>query len=77
MGIIYCVYMYMTCVGTCEVGGLTPVQALEIVRGCRGLTLVGADLVEVQHVHVYVPIALLSHLLYFSRFYNIIAFMHM
>lgn len=34
--------------GTCEVGGLTPIQALEIVRGCRGLNLVGADLVEVN-----------------------------
>ena len=33
--------------GTCEVGGLTPIQALEIVRGCRGMSLVGADLVEV------------------------------
>ena len=33
--------------GTCEVGGLTPIQALEIVRGCRGMNLVGADLVEV------------------------------
>jgi guanidinobutyrase len=34
--------------GTCEVGGLTPIQALEVVRGCRGLNLVGADLVEVN-----------------------------
>lgn len=33
--------------GTPEVGGLTVPQALEIVRGCRGLNLVGADLVEV------------------------------
>lgn len=34
--------------GTPEIGGLTTVQALEIVRGCRGLNLVGADLVEVS-----------------------------
>jgi len=33
--------------GTPEVGGLTMPQALEIVRGCRGLNVVGADLVEV------------------------------
>ena len=34
--------------GTPELGGLTGVQALEIVRGCRGLSLVGGDLVEVS-----------------------------
>ncbi len=34
--------------GTVEVGGLTIWQALEIVRGCAGLNLVGADLVEVS-----------------------------
>lgn len=34
--------------GTPEVGGLTSVQALEIVRGCRGLNLIGGDLVEVS-----------------------------
>lgn len=34
--------------GTPEIGGLTPTQALEIVRGCRGLNLVGCDLVEVS-----------------------------
>jgi len=33
--------------GTPEIGGLTGIQALEIIRGCRGLDLVGADLVEV------------------------------
>lgn len=33
--------------GTPEIGGLTVPQALEIVRGCRGLSVVGADLVEV------------------------------
>ena len=33
--------------GTPEIGGLTVPQALEVVRGCRGLNVVGADLVEV------------------------------
>jgi guanidinobutyrase len=34
--------------GTVEIGGLTTVQALEIVRGCAGLNVVGGDLVEVS-----------------------------
>jgi guanidinobutyrase len=34
--------------GTPETGGLTSVQALEIVRGCRQLNIVGTDLVEVS-----------------------------
>ena len=34
--------------GTVEIGGLTTWQALEIIRGCQGLDLVGADLVEVS-----------------------------
>jgi guanidinobutyrase len=34
--------------GTPEIGGLSVPQALELVRGCRGLNLVGADLVEVS-----------------------------
>jgi guanidinobutyrase len=33
--------------GTPEIGGLTVPQALEVIRGCRGLNHVGADLVEV------------------------------
>ncbi|WP_140626206.1 agmatinase [Methylibium rhizosphaerae] len=33
--------------GTPEIGGLSVPQALEIVRGCRGLNVVGGDLVEV------------------------------
>ena len=37
-------YLY----GTPEIGGLTTIQALEIIRGCRGLELVGCDLVEVS-----------------------------
>ena len=34
--------------GTVEPGGLSTWQALEIVRGCAGLNLVGCDLVEVS-----------------------------
>ena len=37
--------------GTPEIGGLTVPQALEIIRGCRGLALVGCDLVEVAPVY--------------------------
>lgn len=33
--------------GTPEIAGLTAPQGVEIVRGCRGITLVGGDLVEV------------------------------
>jgi guanidinobutyrase len=33
--------------GTPEIGGLTTIQGIEIIRGCRGLDLVGCDLVEV------------------------------
>lgn len=33
--------------GTPEIGGLTVHQALEIIRGCRGLDMIGGDLVEV------------------------------
>lgn len=34
--------------GTPEIGGLTTIQALEIIRGCKGLDIVGCDLVEVS-----------------------------
>ena len=33
--------------GTPEIGGLTTPQALELIRGLRGLPIVGCDLVEV------------------------------
>ena len=33
--------------GTPEIGGLTVPQALKVIRGCRGLNVVGGDLVEV------------------------------
>ncbi len=34
--------------GTPEIGGLTGIQGIEILRGCRGLEIVGGDLVEVS-----------------------------
>nr|XP_010999182.2 agmatinase, mitochondrial [Camelus dromedarius] len=34
--------------GTPEIAGLMPSQALEIIRGCQGLNVVGCDLVEVS-----------------------------
>jgi len=34
--------------GTPEIGGLSVPQALEIIRGCYGLNMVGCDLVEVS-----------------------------
>ncbi len=37
--------------GTPEVGGLSVHQALEIIRGCRGMNLVGCDLVEVAPIY--------------------------
>jgi guanidinobutyrase len=37
--------------GTPEVAGLTMPQALEVIRGCRGLDIVGCDLVEVAPIY--------------------------
>ena len=34
-------------VGTPEIAGLNSMQALEIIRGCRGMNVIGGDLVEV------------------------------
>lgn len=34
--------------GTPEYGGLSTIQGFEIIRGCRGMALVGCDLVEVS-----------------------------
>lgn len=34
--------------GTAEIAGLTVPQALEIIRGCRGMNVIGGDLVEVS-----------------------------
>jgi guanidinobutyrase len=37
--------------GTPEIGGLTVWQGVEIIRGCRGLQLVGCDVVEVAPIY--------------------------
>ena len=37
--------------GTLETGGLTSAQAVEIIRGCWGLDIVGCDLVEVAPIY--------------------------
>jgi guanidinobutyrase len=37
--------------GTPEIGGLTIVQGVEIIRGCRGLNVVGCDVVEVAPIY--------------------------
>ena len=34
--------------GTPEIGGLTSIQGLEIIRGCAGLDVIGTDVVEVS-----------------------------
>ena len=34
--------------GTPEIGGLTSMQAMELIRGLRGLNIIGCDLVEVS-----------------------------
>lgn len=34
--------------GTPEIGGMTPLQAQELIRGLRGFDLIGADVVEVS-----------------------------
>lgn len=44
-------YVVYVLVGTPEIAGLTPIQALEIIRGCRGMNIIGADLVEVSYSH--------------------------
>jgi guanidinobutyrase len=37
--------------GTPEIAGLSVIQALEIIRGCAGLDIVGCDLVEVAPIY--------------------------
>ncbi|MEP7111627.1 MAG: agmatinase [Ilumatobacteraceae bacterium] len=37
--------------GTPEIGGLTIWQGMEIIRGCRGLNVVGCDVVEVAPIY--------------------------
>jgi guanidinobutyrase len=40
--------LFLFFTGTPEIGGLTSIQALEIIRGCRGMQIIGGDLVEVN-----------------------------
>ena len=40
--------VYAPGTGTPEIGGLTTIEALELMRGLRGLNLIGADIVEVS-----------------------------
>ncbi len=42
------IFIIIIIIGTPEIGGLTSIQALEIVRGCKGLNVIGGDLVEVN-----------------------------
>jgi guanidinobutyrase len=52
--------------GTLEPGGLTSAQAFEIVRGCRGLNVIGGDMVEVSpaYDHGGITATLAANLLY-------------
>ena len=52
--------------GTLEPGGLTSAQAFEIVRGCRGLNVIGGDMVEVSpaYDHGGITSTLAANLLY-------------
>ncbi len=52
--------------GTLEPGGLNSPQAFEIVRGCRGLNIIGGDLVEVSpaYDHGGITATLAANLLY-------------
>ena len=52
--------------GTLEIGGLTTIQALEIIRGCHGLDIVGVDLVEVSppYEHFGTTASIAANLLY-------------
>ena len=46
--IVHAVASFAPGTGTPEIGGLTTVEAQQMVRGLRGLNLIGADLVEVS-----------------------------
>jgi len=47
VNVVYNIVCLFLCSGTPEIGGLTTVQALELLRGCQGLNVVGGDVVEV------------------------------
>ena len=42
--------------GTPEVAGLTPIQAYEIIRGLKGINIIGGDLVEVSFCPTYIQL---------------------
>ena len=42
-------FILLYTIGTMEVGGLTPIQAMEIVQGLKGMNIIGADLNEVSY----------------------------
>ncbi|MDN6246042.1 MAG: arginase family protein, partial [Corynebacterium casei] len=52
--------------GTPEAGGLTSRELLEIIRGLRGLNIVGADVVEVapSYDHAEITGVAASHVAY-------------
>lgn len=52
--------------GTPSVGGFTSAQALDLIRACRGVSLVGADIVEVlpDRDHAGITSLLAAHILF-------------
>lgn len=42
-------FLFLFLPGTPEIGGLTSIQGIEILRGCRGMNIVGGDMVEVKY----------------------------
>ena len=41
-------FLFLFLPGTPEIGGLTSIQGIKILRGCRGMNVVGGDMVEVK-----------------------------
>lgn len=48
--------------GSLEVAGLTPIQAIEIVRGLKGLNIVGGDVAEVSFSIVNIESCAMIHI---------------
>lgn len=53
--------------GAPEMAGLTGIQGLEIIRGCKGLNVVGGEVVEVMVFNCSNYIRLLCSLSYFNE----------
>lgn len=49
-------FLFLCTLGTPEIGGLTSIQGIEILRGCRGMNIVGGDMVEVIKLNQYMII---------------------